>query len=50
MSDEIKEIGDELVNESYCIKLKNKIKIRDKAKNQKTSKSKIVDKLIEDCQ
>jgi hypothetical protein len=45
-----KEIGDELVNESYCIKLKNKLKIRDKAKEQKISKSKIIDKLIEDSE
>lgn len=45
-----KEIGDELVIESYSIKLKNKIKVRDKSEREKISKSKIVDKLIEDSE
>jgi hypothetical protein len=43
-----KEIGDELVIESYSIKVKNKINVRDKSEKEKISKSKIVDKLIED--
>ena len=42
------ELGDETVIESYSIKLKNKIKVRKLAEDKKTSKSKIVDKLIED--
>jgi hypothetical protein len=50
MLNEEKEVGDELVNDSFCIKLKNKIKVREKAKKENVSKSKIVDKLIEDSQ
>ena len=44
----VKELGDEMVIESYSIKLKNKIKVREKAVREKTSKSKVIDKLIEE--
>ena len=43
------ELGDEKVIESYSIKLKNKIKIRELAEKNKTSRSKIINKLIEDA-